>query len=279
MLSARKLLSPRWLAGHLLALTLVVLFVNFGFWQLRRLEQRTTYNALVGARLAAPPEPFAELRERYALTAPPEDEASASYRRAEATGYFDTAREVLLRSRAFDGQPGYHVLTPLVLEEGRALLVDRGWVPFELDTPPVAEAAPPTGEVSVTGVLFPRQTQPTGLGAKDPPTGELDAVFWVDTERLSRQLPYTLEPVYLELTAQTPAQGAPLPRPLPPPELGAGSHLSYALQWFSFALIGIIGYGFLVRSVLSERRTGADTDPSADDETELENSPRGSAAG
>lgn len=267
-----KLLSPRWLAGHLLALTLVVLFVNFGFWQLRRHEERGAYNALVGMRLAAEPEPYPQLRARLSLEAPPEDAASIAYRRAVSKRPVTSAREVLLRSRALNGQPGYHVLTPLLLEDGSALLVDRGWVPFELDTPPVAEAAPPAGPVTVSGTLLPRQTQPAGLGAKDPPTGELDAVFWVDTERLSAQLPYRLDPVYLELTAQSPAQEGPLPRPLPPPELDGGPHLSYALQWFSFALIGVVGYAFLLRSVLRERRA-------AGGEADVENSRRGSAAG
>jgi surfeit locus 1 family protein len=275
MSSTRQLLSPRWVAGHLLALTLVMLFVNFGFWQLRRHDERQAYNALVGARLVAEPQPYGELRERFSLEAPAADEASIAYRRAEATGRFDVEREVLLRSRALDGQPGYHVLTPLRLEDGGALLVDRGWVPFELDTPPIAEAAPPAGTVTVSGILLPRQTQPSGLGAKDPPTGELDAVFWVDTERLSQDLPYRLEPVYLELTAQTPAQATPLPRPLPPPELGGGPHLSYALQWFSFALIGIVGYGFLLRSVLREGRAAG----AGGGEAEVENSQRGKAAG
>ncbi len=263
MSPARKLLSPRWLAGHLLALTLVVLFINFGFWQLRRLDQREAYNALLESRLSAAPEPLAALKATYSLTAAAEAESSALYRRAQATGRFDPAREVLLRSRARDGQPGYHVLTPLVLAgDERALLVDRGWVPFELDAPPIAEATPPAGEVMVTGTLFPRQVPPTGFGAKDPPTGELAAVFWVDTERLSQQLPYALEPVFLELNAQTPGQtpgqSAALPIPPPAPELGAGSHLSYALQWFSFALIGVVGYGFLLRGVLGEREEDAE---------------------
>jgi len=253
MQKARKLLSLRWLAGHLLVLTLVVLFVNFGFWQLRRLDQREAYNALLEARLAAEPRPFSDLKDRFSLGAPAEAEDAAAYRRATATGRYDTENEVLLRSRSLNGQPGYHVLTPLVLEEDRALLVDRGWVPFELDSPPIAEAAPPNAPVQVTGILFPSQRQPEGFGAKDPPEGALEAVFWVNTGRLEGQLPYALEPVYLELASQTPPQEGRLPVPPPPPELTRGPHLSYALQWFSFALIGVVGYAFLLRGVLRER--------------------------
>ena len=103
----RKLLTPRWIAGHLLALALIILFVNLGFWQLRRLEQRSSYNALLESRLEAPPQPFDSLASQYNLSAPEEVQDSAAYRRAEATGRYDTQNEVLLRSRALGGQPGY----------------------------------------------------------------------------------------------------------------------------------------------------------------------------
>jgi len=264
----KKLLTPRWLFGHLLALTLIVSFTNFGFWQLRRLSQRDAYNALLEARLNAPPQPFAELARRYSLTAPADAADSAAYRRARVSGRFDPAHEVLLRSRALNGQPGYHVLTPLRLSEDRALLVDRGWVPFELDDPPIAEAAPPDAPVQVTGVLQPAQEQPKGGGffdrlglvQQDPAEGELDAVFFVDPARLEQNLPYALEPVYLELATQTPAPGE-LPVPPPAPEVTRGSHLSYALQWFSFALIGLIGYGALLRGVVREKPLLEDVRP------------------
>ncbi len=255
----KELLTPRWLFGHLLALALVGLFVNFGFWQLRRLAQRDAYNVLLEARLDAEPQPFAQLARNYSLTVPEGAENSAVYRRASVSGRFDTANEVLLRSRALDGQPGYHVLTPLRSAENRALLVDRGWVPFELSTPPVAEAAPPE-RVQVTGVLQPPQVQPVGGGLfdrlglvqKDPAVGRLDAVFFVNPARIGAELPYTLEPVYLELATQTPPQRGLLPVPPPGPEVTRGPHLGYALQWFSFALIGVVGYGVLLRGVLRE---------------------------
>jgi surfeit locus 1 family protein len=268
MSPARKLLSPRWLAGHLLALSLILLFVNFGFWQLRRMEERNAYNALLEARLGAEPEPLAALLARYSATAAADAERSISYRRAQVTGRFDAANEVLLRSRANDGSPGYHVLTPLRLSEGRAILVDRGWVPYALDTPPVAEAAPPDAPVELTGVLYPPQTPVTsellgrfGLLQQDPAEGELEAVFFVNPARLERQLPYALEPVYLELASQTPPQRGQLPVPPPPPEITAGPHLSYALQWFAFALIGGVGYLALLRGVLRERQATEDVRP------------------
>ena len=62
---------------------------------------------------------------------------------------------MILYGRSLDGQAGNHVLTPLVLADGRAVVVDRGWVPFEMDEPPVADGAPPgETEVEVEGTLF-----------------------------------------------------------------------------------------------------------------------------
>ncbi len=250
------LLKPRWLLGHVIALGLITLFINFGFWQLRRFDWRLSYNNLLEERLATEPQPFELLATNYQLAAEPENDMAAVYRRTVATGWFDTENEILLRSRSFEGQPGYHVLTPLVLESDRALLVNRGWVPYELDEPPVAEAAPPEGELRVEGILFPAQEQPSGLAAKDPPEGDLQAAFWIDIDRLGRQMPYGLEPLYLQLSVQTPAQEKRLPLLLPEPELSPGSHLGYAIQWFSFALIGIVGYSLLLRKTAQELAAG-----------------------
>ena len=256
----KKLLTPRWLAGHMVALALVGLFVSLGFWQLRRLHEREAYNALLEARLVAEPQPFVQLVEQFSLSSPPSAEDSVLYRRASVSGRFDGANEVLLRTRALDGQPGYHVLPPLRLGSGRALLVDRGWVPFELDTPPIRQAAPPAAPVTLTGIVQPAQRplegglmNRLGLVQRDPAEGELDAVFYVDPARIERQLPYRLEPVFLELQSQTPTQPGRLPIPPEAPDLTRGSHLSYALQWFSFALIGLIGYVMLLRSVVREK--------------------------
>jgi surfeit locus 1 family protein len=180
--------------------------------------------------------------------------AERTFRQVAQLGQFDTSEEVLLRSRSHGGEPGYHLLTPLVFADNRAILVNRGWIPFQYNTPPVAEAAPPAGDVLVAGTLYPSEVPSEGFGAKDPETGDLDAVFFTNTERLAQQMPYELEPHYLRLTSQRPIPGD-YPVMLAPEKLDNGSHLGYALQWFSFALIGVVGYGVLMRSVLREAAT------------------------
>jgi len=245
----KVLLTPRWLVAHLLALSLVVALINLGLWQLRRLEERTATNALLAERLDDEPQAYSRLTEAVL------DPEALRYRPTVISGRFDPSREVLLRSRSHQGQPGWHVLTPLLLAEERALLVNRGWVPFAMDTLPLDAVRPPEAEVTVWGRLQPSQRPPDGwLAVRDPPEGVLQKVFWIDTERLARQFPYRLEPFYLELIEQQPATPGPLPVPPPPPVIGTGPHLSYALQFFAFALVGIVGYGLLLRRVLTEHR-------------------------
>lgn len=254
-MKARSILaSPRWVAGHLLALTLVVAFVNFGFWQLRRLEQAKQRNQVIESRSA-----MADLGPAEALAR----DGSLNYLPLAASGVYAPENEVLLRGRSLGGSPGFNVLTPLVLDEsagqlaGKALLVERGWVPYDMDSVPVQAALPPDGTVSVRGQLHDPQAPPTGalagLAAHDPTQGALTQSFYVDVQRLQPQMPFDLLPAYLTLTAQEPPTAGSLPQLLPPEVHDLGPHLGYAIQWFSFALIGVIGYYFLLRSVLRQR--------------------------
>ena len=96
------------------------------------------------------------------------------------------------------------------------------------------------------------------LAPRDPP-GDLDITAYTDTKRLEKQMPYELLPIYLELRQQSPAQTGDLPLPLQEPEFTPGSHLGYAVQWFAFTVIGVIGYGFILRqraSARGEKREG-----------------------
>jgi surfeit locus 1 family protein len=182
-----------------------------------------------------------------------QDLEGLAYRSVTASGTFDTGHELLLFGRTLDGRPGHHVLTPLLLDDGRALVVDRGWVPYELDTPPVGPAAPPEGEVEVRGYLLPPVEDPDAAGERSP-DGRLLTVTALDLDTISGSIPAPVLPLAVQLQRVQPPSGRDLPRVVPPPEPSEGPHLSYAIQWFTFATIAVVGYLVLVRREARERR-------------------------
>jgi surfeit locus 1 family protein len=219
----------------LMVLVGVAILCRLGIWQLDRLAQRRAINTSIDMRMAQPVLP---------LSGAQIDPEGLEYRRVEVRGVYDPAQEIVLRNRALDGVPGVHILTPLRLSGGdAAVLIDRGWLSLELAAPDARRAyAAPAGQVLIQGIA--RRSQQNAGGPQDPPLGpgqqRLDAWFQVDIGRIQQQTGYALLPVFIE---QQPAPGAPdLPRRVATTDLGEGPHLSYAIQWFAFAIILLAGY-------------------------------------
>jgi cytochrome oxidase assembly protein ShyY1 len=232
----RLLTRPRWMVGHVVALVAIVAFASLSLWQLRRLDDRLAYNAQVAGGLAAAPVPL------HALDGVRPD--ALAYRRVVLTGTYDAAAEVFLSTRSSDGRPGHHVLTPLRTADGRIVVVDRGWVPLDR-VPPAVDAAPPEGEVTVEGVLFP-SVPARRSGAFDGGPGALQFVSDVDLSvlaRVTRAVPY---PLWVLADTQVPPQPGELPVPGELPPLTEGSHRSYAIQWFLFTGVVLVGYPVLL---------------------------------
>ncbi len=231
----KALFRGRRLWMTLLVVVGVVILCRLGIWQLDRLAQRRAINATIAARIAEAPAP---------LTKALAETDGQEYRRVVARGVFDSNQEIVQRNRALDGAPGVHVLTPLHLSSSDAtVLVDRGWVPQGQSAPDMRQAySAPKGEVLIQGQI--RRSQENVGAPFDPPFTDdrprIDAWFHVDITRIAQQTGYPLLPIFIE---QLPAPGDPaLPRRDPATDLGEGPHLSYAIQWFSFALILLVGY-------------------------------------
>jgi cytochrome oxidase assembly protein ShyY1 len=145
----------------------------------------------------------------------------------------------------------------VVTSNGSAILINRGWIP--LSNTPVQQARgldPPAGEVRVTGILFPSEkggSKPADAG------GGIVEVTRIYLPSLARALSGTrLYPAYLQVTAQIPSQSGDYPIVLPLPHLDNGPHLSYAIQWFSFTAIGLVGWPLLLRRRLRDRKQDAE---------------------
>jgi surfeit locus 1 family protein len=258
----RFALRPRWIFSHLLVATVVVLMVAAGFWQLRRLDERRDLNATVRAAQDQPVEAIDVL-----LPEGPDSGGAqvddVVFRPVELSGTYAAEDQVLIRNRSLDGAPGYWVITPLVLGDGDAVAVNRGWVRFNTTDPDGGwdEFAPPSVPVTVTGLVRAGQVRSSGLvgGPTDPGEGRLTSLSRVDLGRLQQQVPDRLYPVYVDLRQQEPAQDG-FPVPLPEPELGEGNHLSYAGQWFIFAGLTAIVYPLLLRRT-ARRATAVGSEP------------------
>lgn len=242
-------LRPKWVFGHVLCLTLVVIFVNMGFWQLRRLDEKRERNERIETRMHSAPVGLDE-----ALAGGADD---AEFRRVTLTGRWLAEETVLVRSVALDGQPGYHAVTPLVTDDG-AVLVKRGFAPIFQggERRILDEVRPDEGdEVEIEGIV--RASEVRGsIGPTDKEGEELRVVNRVDVGRLQEQVDAELAPFFVQLTAPVPPPGE-VPRVLPEPATSEGSHRSYAVQWFIFATVGLVGWPLLLRKTAQDERTSA----------------------
>jgi surfeit locus 1 family protein len=213
----------------------VTLTVSLGFWQLRRLAQRRAMNAEVTARLADPP---------VAVRALTHDTAALHYRRVVLHGQYDYAREFKIADRTRNGSPGVNIITPLqIAGTDTAVLVNRGWV-YAPDGLTVDLSKWREGDsVSATGYARPlfRVFSGSPKLATRP-----DAFRWLDLDALKSRIPYPLYPFVVVLEGDTTPHGGIPPR-VPPPPLDEGPHRSYAIQWFSFAIIAVVGMYFYLR--------------------------------
>ena len=217
-----------------IALLFAALFVRLGFWQLERLRERQAYNAPIESRAGQPPVDLREL---------PRDLALARYRRVRVTGEFDYDRELVLTLRSRQGSPGVNLLTPLRAPGAdTAVLVNRGWIyapdGMSADTKPWRERNP---EGATGHVLLLDTSDATGARS----TGRPDAVRRPHLGTIAAMLPYPVAPYYVVLESPGAVPDSTPPR-VPPPALSEGSHRSYAMQWFTFALIAVGGVAIFV---------------------------------
>lgn len=230
--------------GSVIVLVIVVVCVRLGLWQLDRRTTRLELNAVIAERLESEPS---------TLERAPMDTTGLTYRRVILEGHLDADRSVVLAGRSHQGSPGAHLLVPLRMGGG-ALLVNRGWLPAPDAASVDREAVRIDGEVRVEGVLMPYPDVEI-----ERPSGFSATWYRFSGDAIRAQYPYPVAPLYLRATAPPTAggpgaaagpEGAPTTTALPvllgPPELDPGPHLSYAIQWFSFGAIFLIGWLVLV---------------------------------
>ncbi len=241
MTIAKELFNRRWWWSTLVVIVGMLFLARLGIWQLDRLEQRRARNAVLAEQLAQPPQDVLALVDKG-------EPRELANRAAFAQGQLDYDRQVLIKSQILDGQPGVYLVTPLRLAgTDQAILVNRGWIPADLADPSQWARFQEEPAQEWRGYLLPSQKMPDGSTSPIPDTPQREW-YRLDVEAIQSQMPYKLLPVVLVLEAEPGRAWDQLPRRLPRNvALDEGSHLSYALQWFAFALMLGIGYIAYVR--------------------------------
>ena len=270
-----KLLTRRWWLPTLLVLAGMALLIWLGFWQLRRMDQRQTYNDMVISRWVTQP---LELNTAEV----PSDLSEWEYRRLTLDGQFDFAHQIVLKNQFFFEQPGVQLVTPMLLDpmllDGensgtpKAVLVARGWVPFDDAKPENIAQFDEPNLTQIVGLVQESQMMPGGETPAIPDTPQTEW-FRVNIDAIQPQMPYELLPFFIYAL---PEEGRtihelPIREPRDPAtELRSPvMHLSYAVQWFSFAMILGFGYVQLVR-IQERRRLRQQSEPEVDDLPEVD---------
>jgi cytochrome oxidase assembly protein ShyY1 len=219
--------------------------VLLGLWQLDRYQQRGERNEAVRTALEAQPVTLDSLVPANVSSDDLAERAEPGleWRSVVVRGTFEP--EVLaLRLRPVDGQSGVHALGLLSLEDGRTVIVDRGFSALMTrSTDSVDLPAPPRGPVQLVGrVRLSESGRGSGLDADANPA----SIRFVDVDDLGSLSAAELAPVWLERVEQTPPEDAAL-APIPTPRLSSGPSLIYAVQWFLFAVIAVVGFVVLAR--------------------------------
>ena len=232
--------ARRWIALGVLATVLAVTFVMLGRWQLSRLDERRAANAIVVAHRDMPVQPYGQV-----MGGPIGDDDQ--WFQVTATGTY-LPEQFQVRYRSLDGAYGSEVVAVLQTDAGDHLLVDRGFLQREGSRPDGDVPAVTPGEVTVTGYV--RRNERGDSIAMEPHEGQIRLI---SSEALGESLGLDLLDGFIALSESTPADVGGL-TPVPPPDLSEGPHLSYALQWVAFTVVGVIGVGVLVRADIRDRR-------------------------
>jgi surfeit locus 1 family protein len=232
---------PAWIPT-VAAIVTVAVCVTAGNWQHRRMQEKEALKAQIAATASAPPVP---------LPSGVVDWRAWRFRAVTLAGTFDARRQILIDNAVHAGRIGYTVVTPLLLEDGRAVLVDRGFVLAGPSRAVLPDVPPPSGAVTLRGRI------------DFPPSGYLDlggapvarGVLWqhLDPARYAEATGLAVLPFAVDVLEASWNDG--LARDSALPETGIEKHLSYMIQWYTFAAMAAgLWFWFTLRPLVVRAR-------------------------
>jgi cytochrome oxidase assembly protein ShyY1 len=248
----RFLATPRWIGFALLAITATAVMIGLGLWQLDRYHIRHAINTRIDQANASAPAPLSGVL-------PPGQRlpSDRQWTRVKATGVYDAAGTVVARDRTVNDQVGFEILTPLVLDDGSRIIIDRGWVPLQTaraDQPPPVPPTP-SGRVTVEGRLH----LPESSADAPRAIGDVQTVRRIAPSEFAGPGTYV---DYLLLDKQAPKSMTDFTR-IPADRQPSWMNAGYTVQWFAFALLALCLFAWAARREAHDRRDGVNRPPRA----------------
>ena len=238
----------RWHRYLALAIAFAIGCALLSWWQFARREESAASTALITRNASAPAAPLDDLLPSLGAY-----RADQEWRTVEVRGTYLVREQLLVRNRVDpDGDPGFEVLTPFRLEDGRVFVLDRGWVSVGTKQDrPDSVPAPPSGTVTVEARL---QGDEGPLAGRTAPEGEIPSV---DLKAVAADVGApTYTGAYGQVRSESPAAPAGTPQRIQPQPadtgVDEGTHLSYAIQWIIFALLGFAALAWSIRRDLRD---------------------------
>lgn len=235
----------RWTGWFLAASTFAAACVGLASWQIDRRSEAVSKIERVAANYDLSPVGLEELLDLDAQSV-----VSFEWRPVELSGTYLVDQTLLVRNRAIAGQPGFVQLIPFETEGGEQIIIERGWIPADSELNPQSAFEP-----SATKNLIARVRLGEEVPNRQSPSGQLTSI---NLPEIQKQLAGNLETkFYLRMINETPAEPS-YPQPLSRPVLDEGNHLSYAVQWIIFAVMGFFALFWAIRQEQEYRRMERD---------------------
>lgn len=243
----RKSRVLRWSGYVAFAVVFAIACAFLSHWQFDRNEQRERANALIAANYDAPPVSLGDV-----IGTDNDFDESDEWQSVELTGSYVIDEQLYVRNRPRGGTSAFEVLVPFQTTDGRSLLIDRGWVGQTEDSRPELAPLPPTGEVTITARLRPDEAMPRAGKSAEPGQVPTISIPLVQDQSSVDLIPG----VYALMATESPAPSE-RPNAIDRPVEDPGPHLSYAIQWILFAVMGFVFIFYMIRTETKHRAEDA----------------------
>jgi len=232
-----QLVKPwiRWTGWLLVAIVFAVACVALASWQIDRRSEAVSKIERVSSNYTLDPLGFSNVSILEGA-----DVVSFEWRQILLSGRYITDGSLLVRNRAVAGQPGFIQLIPFELESGEIVIVERGWIAADSNLEANEEFLPTDAKKEIIARLRLSESVPN----RKSPAGQVTSINLPEL-KTKLALPVKTD-FYVQLISESPDESS-YPQPLSKPVLDEGNHLSYAVQWILFALMGFFALFWAIR--------------------------------